>query len=166
MRPRFSGAGRRDLVSAISERQLIHSKGRQCQWYDLQKPECNYDLAGQLDQWCCHWRTKGQGTVDDLTSADHQYIPRASLPPLPAPIRNYSRRHRQKGAALQAGPGAAAIHALGHFDAILSAILDEGYQRADQVYRNASKVCAMLVSLALALGTLPLMGLSSGRGEY
>jgi hypothetical protein len=66
----------------------------------------------------------------------------------------------QRGMELQAGPGAAAIHALGHFDAILSAVLDKGYQRADQVYRNASKVCALTAAVSLAFVTAPMLGLS------
>lgn len=39
----------------------------------------------------------------------------------------------------------------GRFDLILTATLDEGYQRADQAYRNHSRVCAMLVALLLAV---------------
>lgn len=39
---------------------------------------------------------------------------------------------------------------LGRFDAIVSAILDEGYERADQQYRNSSKFVAALVAIVLA----------------
>lgn len=39
---------------------------------------------------------------------------------------------------------------LGHFDTIVSAILDLGYERADQFYRNAAKLAATLVAMALA----------------
>jgi hypothetical protein len=39
---------------------------------------------------------------------------------------------------------------LGHFDTIVSAILDSGYERADQFYRNAAKLAATLVAMALA----------------
>lgn len=39
----------------------------------------------------------------------------------------------------------------GRFDLILTTALDEGYQRADQRYRNACKSAAVLFSVALAL---------------
>ncbi|MGA2151113.1 MAG: hypothetical protein ABSG48_02985 [Geobacteraceae bacterium] len=39
----------------------------------------------------------------------------------------------------------------GRFDLMLATILDEGYQRADQTYRNRAKLCAMVVSIAIAL---------------
>jgi hypothetical protein len=40
---------------------------------------------------------------------------------------------------------------LGRFDLALTAILDEGYQRADQRYRNSAKVWASIVAMALAI---------------
>ena len=40
---------------------------------------------------------------------------------------------------------------LGQFDAIVSAILDEGYERGDQQYRNSSKLAAGLVAILLAV---------------
>ena len=40
---------------------------------------------------------------------------------------------------------------LGRFDLALTAILDDGYQHADQRYRNSSKLAAMVVSTILAL---------------
>ncbi len=39
----------------------------------------------------------------------------------------------------------------GRFDLMLSTLIDQAYQRADQIYRNSSKVAAMIVSVALAL---------------
>jgi hypothetical protein len=39
----------------------------------------------------------------------------------------------------------------GRFDLLLSALLDQGYQRADQRYRNSAKLLAVLVAVALAL---------------
>lgn len=39
----------------------------------------------------------------------------------------------------------------GRFDLILTVLLDEGYQRADQSYRNISKACAAVVSVVLAI---------------
>lgn len=38
----------------------------------------------------------------------------------------------------------------GRFDLMLSTILDEGYQRADQAYRNWAKLCAMGVAVVIA----------------
>lgn len=40
---------------------------------------------------------------------------------------------------------------LGRFDLMLTAILDEGYQRADQSYRNSAKAWSIVVSVALAV---------------
>jgi hypothetical protein len=37
------------------------------------------------------------------------------------------------------------------FDLIVTALLDEAYQRSDQVYRNGTRALAMVVSIALAL---------------
>jgi hypothetical protein len=39
----------------------------------------------------------------------------------------------------------------GRFDLLLSALLDQGYQRADQRYRNSAKLLAVPVAVALAL---------------
>lgn len=46
-------------------------------------------------------------------------------------------------------PGEADVY--GRFNLILSAMLDEGYQRADQQYRNSAKALAVVVSLVLAV---------------
>jgi hypothetical protein len=43
------------------------------------------------------------------------------------------------------------MNALGRFDLALTAILDEGYQRADQRYRNSTKVLASVVAVVLAM---------------
>ena len=39
----------------------------------------------------------------------------------------------------------------GRFDLMLTAILDEGYQRADQAYRNSARTWSIVVSVALAV---------------
>ena len=43
------------------------------------------------------------------------------------------------------------INVLGQFDAVLSAVLDAAYERADQKYRNACKALGMLASTILAV---------------
>ena len=46
----------------------------------------------------------------------------------------------------------------GRFDLLLTTLLDQAYQRADQRYRNAAKALAIPVSIAIALAaaqTLP-----------
>ena len=48
-------------------------------------------------------------------------------------------------------PSPEEINALGQFDVVLSAILDAGYERGDQKYRNSCKVLAMLVSACLGV---------------
>jgi hypothetical protein len=45
----------------------------------------------------------------------------------------------------------AEIAVLGQFDAVLSAVLDEAYERADQTYRNAAKLLAVIVATVLAV---------------
>ena len=42
------------------------------------------------------------------------------------------------------------MNVLGRFDLALTAILDEGYQRADQRYRNSARALASVVAVALA----------------
>ncbi|MGH6738224.1 MAG: hypothetical protein ACREDY_04180, partial [Bradyrhizobium sp.] len=42
------------------------------------------------------------------------------------------------------------INILGRFDAVVSAILDLGYERADQLYRNSAKIAAAAVAIVLA----------------
>lgn len=42
------------------------------------------------------------------------------------------------------------INVLGRFDAVVSAILDLGYERGDQLYRNAAKIAASVVAIVLA----------------
>ena len=39
----------------------------------------------------------------------------------------------------------------GRFDLIVTAMLDEGYQRADQIYRNSAKALSVLVAVVLAV---------------
>jgi hypothetical protein len=39
---------------------------------------------------------------------------------------------------------------LGRFDLILTTLLDEGYQRADQIYRNTAKAYSAVIAVALA----------------
>ncbi|HUH84150.1 MAG TPA: hypothetical protein VLX85_06045 [Stellaceae bacterium] len=43
------------------------------------------------------------------------------------------------------------INVLGQFDAVVSAVLDDAYERGDQIYRNACKLLSMAVSTVLAV---------------
>ncbi|NKL66293.1 hypothetical protein [Rhizobium leguminosarum] len=43
------------------------------------------------------------------------------------------------------------INMLGRFDAILDARMDAGFERADQLYRNASKLLAAVISVVLSI---------------
>lgn len=43
------------------------------------------------------------------------------------------------------------IAVLGQFDAVLSAVLDEAYERADQKYRNGAKLLAVIVAILLSV---------------
>ena len=55
------------------------------------------------------------------------------------------------------------INLLGQFDTVLSAVLDTGYERADQLYRNSAKAFAAATAIALALiGGGLLSGVSRG----
>ena len=49
----------------------------------------------------------------------------------------------------------------GRFDLLLTAVLDQGYQRADQRYRNSAKLLAVPVSVALAI--LGAWALANGK---
>ncbi len=51
----------------------------------------------------------------------------------------------------------AEIAVLGQFDAVLSAVLDEAYERADQMYRNAAKLLAVIIATLLAISIGPLL---------
>src|SRR5215468_9449813 len=46
----------------------------------------------------------------------------------------------------------------GRFDLLLSALLDQGYQRADQRYRNSAKLLAVFVAIVLALAGGRIVG--------
>jgi hypothetical protein len=53
----------------------------------------------------------------------------------------------------------------GRFDLILTTLLDQDYQRADQQYRATAKACAVVVSVALALIGAWSLGETSGLGD-
>jgi hypothetical protein len=48
--------------------------------------------------------------------------------------------------------------AFGRFDLALTALLDEGYQRADQRYRNSTKILAGAFSVVIAVAAAHLLG--------
>ena len=50
--------------------------------------------------------------------------------------------------------------AYGRFDLMLTSLLDQGYQRGDQRYRNSAKLLAVPVSVALAVIGAQAMGIS------
>lgn len=52
---------------------------------------------------------------------------------------------------------------LGRFDLILTALLDEGYQRADQAYRNSAKMWSIAVSIALAFAGGSIVGYADSK---
>jgi hypothetical protein len=52
----------------------------------------------------------------------------------------------------------------GRFDAIVSAKLDTGFERADQRYRNAAKALAFGVSVVLGLVGAPIVGANAAVG--
>jgi len=54
--------------------------------------------------------------------------------------------------------------AYGRFDLLLSAMLDQGYQRGDQRYRNAAKLLAIPVSVILAVAGVLALGGSTSSG--
>lgn len=60
------------------------------------------------------------------------------------------------------------INVLGQFDTVLSAVLDTGYERADQLYRNSTKAIAAIVAIVLALlaGGLIAIGADTNRGVW
>lgn len=53
---------------------------------------------------------------------------------------------------------------LGRFDTMVSAILDAGYEEADQKYRNWSKLIAGGIAVGLAMGAAKILGVDSWLG--
>jgi hypothetical protein len=53
--------------------------------------------------------------------------------------------------------------ALGAFDVAVSATLDLGYERGDQLYRNMAKIVAACIAVALAVGAAIVVGNTSAR---
>ncbi|EJB01754.1 hypothetical protein Rleg9DRAFT_0496 [Rhizobium leguminosarum bv. trifolii WSM597] len=49
------------------------------------------------------------------------------------------------------------INVLGRFDAILDARMDAGFERADQLYRNASKFLAAAISVVLSIAGMTVV---------
>jgi hypothetical protein len=58
-------------------------------------------------------------------------------------------------------PTSAEVTVLGQFDVVLSAMLDDSYERGDQRYRNACKALAMGVSIVLSVIASELLGAGS-----
>jgi len=58
------------------------------------------------------------------------------------------------------------MNVLGRFDAIVSAVLDEGYERGDQQYRNAAKILATLVATVLAVIGGWIINNGNGSSSY
>jgi len=56
------------------------------------------------------------------------------------------------------------INVLGQFDVVVSAVLDNAYERAEQQYRNASKLLASIVSTVLGVVGSWLIGASGWLG--
>jgi hypothetical protein len=54
------------------------------------------------------------------------------------------------------------INVLGRFDAILDTALDGGFERADQLYRNAAKSLAAVIAIVLAIAGEHLLWVSRG----
>ena len=57
------------------------------------------------------------------------------------------------------------MNVLGRFDAVVSAILDLGYERADQLYRNAAKAAAAGVAVVLAVAASAIIYSSSPQTD-
>jgi hypothetical protein len=65
---------------------------------------------------------------------------------------------QKKAGKLDATPEEAS--ALGQFDAVLTAVIDNAYERGDQIYRNAAKFLAMVTSVVLGgIGGLIVFGI-------
>ena len=57
------------------------------------------------------------------------------------------------------------INVLGRFDSMIDAILDGGYERADQFYRNSSKALAAAFAIVLAVAGGALVAASINMGK-
>jgi hypothetical protein len=67
---------------------------------------------------------------------------------LPAGALVTAAQHVEEGADLTEED----INILGRFDSLVSAIVDQGYERADQLYRNSAKTASAVVAVLLAWG--------------
>jgi hypothetical protein len=61
--------------------------------------------------------------------------------------------------------GPADINLLGRFDAMVDATLDGGFERADQLYRNAAKALAAVFAIALAIGGEAVIAASTASNQ-
>lgn len=61
-------------------------------------------------------------------------------------------------------PSEAELNVAGRFDLLLTTLLDEAYQRADQTYRNRSQATAVGVSVVLSLVGWLSLGRTAGTG--
>jgi hypothetical protein len=61
-------------------------------------------------------------------------------------------------------PSEPELNVAGRFDLLLTTLLDEAYQRADQAYRNKSKATAIGVSVALSVAGWWSLGRAAGTG--
>ena len=91
-----------------------------------------------------------------------------NAPRLAAAVGIASEELRACAQRIRAGDALTAndLNALGRFDAIVAAVLDEGYERADQAYRNYAKLAAAVIAMVLAVfagGLIFVSGAGSPR---
>lgn len=56
--------------------------------------------------------------------------------------------------------------AWGRFDLLMTAILDQGYERADQIYRNSAKMTSVIVSMVLSVVGFVMYDSAAGNQPF
>ena len=139
--------------------------------FHLRPVNSAFSAIGQLDPWDTLHANWINGVATDQQKAIAKSLVHLGLTPQNAP---------GMAAALGIPPAALSSAAtnifncialspqdtnvLGRFDTMVSAILDAGYEEADQKYRNWSKLIAAVIAVVMAMIAAKVLGIDPGLG--
>ena len=125
------------------------------------------------------WQTLRANWLNGVSKADQKAVAKALIHLTLSPANANSLAaavgvdaNALKAAATKINDGTALnktdMDVLGRFDALVSAVLDAGYELADQQYRNTAKLASALVAIVLAViaGAIIQSGNGVGVGDY
>ncbi len=126
---------------------------------------------GELDPWDTLHANWINGVAEDqqkviAKSLIHLGLTPGSAPVMAAALGIDSALLTDAATNIQNGtpPTTQNTNALNHFDTMVSAILDAGYEEADQKYRNWAKLSAALIAVILAVFAAILLDFSPWLG--